>query len=153
MEEARSKIDPIERFVLDLQTLAIEFPHVAVTSKNAQYKTMFFNVYFKPEAEKYLSELDMHPDFAYMLAGRLTNYGFTVKFIPRNKHGYCQCSVSKPSGEELGYTEVLTGEAGKMHKAVLSAFAKHVLILREAGEGEFYWAGRQQNTIDGDGFR
>lgn len=153
MNTDRNKIDPVEQFHLDLTALALEHPHTATISENRQFKTRFFNVYFKEVAEQYLASVDLHPDYAYLMVGRLVAQGYEVKFIPRNKHGYCQCTISRKSGETDGLTEVLTGEAGKMYKAVLSAVAKHILILRDAGEGETYWAGRKQNTIDGDGFR
>lgn len=153
MTTDRKAIDPLEKFVFDVQTLALENPHVAVMSKNAQFKTIFFNVYLNTHAEAFVTGLDLHPDYAYVLAGRLIAQGYTVKFIPRNKHGYCQCTISRPSGEENGFTEVLTGESGKMSVAVIVAFVKHMLCLRDAGEGETYWHGRTQNSLDQNGFR
>jgi len=146
-------IDDLEKFYLDLQTLALEYPHTAVTSKSTQYKTEFFNVYFKQEVEDYIAASLLHPDLAYLLVAKLLQDGLVVKLIPLTKHGYTQCTISRLSSEANGYVQVLTGEAGKMYKAIMCAFAKHILILRDAGEGETYWHGRKQNTIEGDGFR
>lgn len=147
------QLDPLEKLITDLQVLALEYPHTAVTSENRQFKSTFYNVYFKSEVESYLSKVEIHPDYAYLAIGRLVAQGYTVKLIPRNKLGYCQCTITQPSGEDGGQAGVVTGEAGKMFMAVISAFAKIILITRDAGEGEVYWAGRKQNAIESGGFR
>lgn len=151
--DRNTHIDPLEEFINGLMVLAIEHPHTAIISENRQFKSRFFNVYFKEAAEKYLSGVTLHPDYAYILASRLVAQGFTVKFIPKNSHGYCQCTITKPSGEANGLIEILTGEGGQMYRAVLSAIAKHFLCLETLSDGTSYWRGRQQNTLDNDSFR
>lgn len=142
-----------DQLLADVQAFALQNPHTAVLSTNQQFKTNFYNVYPNDAGEKFLQERLGTGFEAYELVSVLIQMGFTVKVIPRNKHGYCQCTISRSSGEDSRLTDTLTGEAGKAQMAILVAFVKMALVAGYTDEGDVYWNARRMNAIDESGFR
>lgn len=144
---------PPNQFFTELQGIALEYPHTAVISQSPKFNTVFYNVYFKSEVEKWLESLNLDPDYSFVLVGKLAASGYTVKLIPRNKHGYCQCSITRPQADKSEGMHVITGEAGKLHDACLSAFVKHILVLQDNGDSGDFWHGSELIGRDTKKFR
>lgn len=143
----------VDQLMAELQAYATTNPHTAVFSSNSQFKTNFYNVYLNDGAENFIQSLFDVGFEAYELLQPLTALGFTIKLIPRNKHGFCQCTISRAEGVDGRNTDTLTGEAGKMQMAIVVAVLKCLLIASYTPEGDMYWNSRRLNTVEERGFR
>lgn len=139
------KIETYEALVGYVDEIKEVYPHVAVISQNDQFKSRFFNVYFRTEVEQALSIINLSPVHCYAILGTLVTEMYTVKVVPPNDFGFATCTISIKDLGKNAYTNVISGTAGKPHDAIVSAFVKHRLVLSSEG----YWFGDSKpNKLD-----
>lgn len=131
------QVTTVEDLIADIALIKVEIPHTAVIASNDQYKTKFFNVYYRSEIEPWLDTVDIPELTCYAFIPLFVRDGYTVKVLPTNDQGFAQCTVSVKELGKTPYTCCLTGTGGKPHNAILSAYIKHSLILDEMG----FWHG------------